>query len=59
MARKSRKNRNKTDTAPICPHKSMTGIYARLSVEDNHYGSGDSLAEPDYISERIYRKKCR
>lgn len=43
MARKSRKNINKTEKATLCSFKSMTGIYARLSVEDNHYGEGDSL----------------
>lgn len=43
MARKSRKNINRTEQTAIRSPKSLTGIYARLSVEDNNYGEGDSL----------------
>ena len=43
MARKSRKHINKTEAVSICLSRSMTGIYTRLSVEDNNYGEGDSL----------------
>ncbi len=48
MARKSRKNINNTNNTsseqlffPV--FKNLTGIYARLSVEDNGYETNDSI----------------
>lgn len=43
MARKSRKNANKHEPTWAAPARSRVGIYARLSVEDNNCGIGDSI----------------
>lgn len=43
MARKSRKNANKQESAWAAPARSRSGIYARLSVEDNNCSTGDSI----------------
>ena len=43
MARKSRKNVDKQEPVRIAPAKSQSGIYARLSVEDNNCSTGDSI----------------
>ena len=45
MARKSRKQSKNTDTNAIASNtpKHLTGIYVRLSVEDNGYGTKDSI----------------
>lgn len=43
MVRKSRKNANKQESAWAAPARNQSGIYTRLSVEDNNYSTGDSI----------------
>ena len=43
MARKSRKNANKEESVRAVLVRSLTGIYVRLSVEDNNCNTGDSI----------------
>lgn len=54
MARKSRKNANKEEPVWAVPVRSLSGIYVRLSVEDNNCSIGDSIQnQTAYLKEFV------
>ena len=54
MARKSRKNANKQETVWAVSVRSLSGIYVRLSVEDNNCSTGDSIQnQTAYLKEFV------